>query len=287
MNNADWRSSEFSRMIHDCLSRVSFFPTLSRYGGYRDGQSSCRTISYQHVLYLLAGCGGGSGGSNNNGAIALVNIQTVSFVPKNTTITVGMSVQWTNIDSASHQVTSGTLGKTSNPTTVGPILINNNSTFTPILTQANFGDTITWRNDQTGSFALVIQDEANNVVATLNFLPGQIVSFTNFPTAGQYLFTQQNNPNFRGMLTLFGVPHPDGQFQSQVLGTGGTFTRPFPIAGTSPYYDLNPTNPNQSFMTGRLSRSSPTFPRPPCSFAQSAIQYDHAPISAGIFALRA
>ncbi len=99
---------------------------------------------------------------------------------------------------------------------------------------------------------MVIMDDASNVVATLSFLQGQIVSFSNFPSAGQYVFMQQNLPSFAGSLTLFGIPHPNNQFQSQVLQTGGTFTRQFPNAGTFPFYDLNQTNPNQGFMTGTI-----------------------------------
>ena len=81
-------------------------------------------LSLFACLAIIAGCGGGSGSSSsNNGGITLINIQTARFVPKNATTPVNSSVQWTNLDSVAHQVTSGTLDPTPTPTTVGPILI--------------------------------------------------------------------------------------------------------------------------------------------------------------------
>lgn len=205
------------------------------------------------ALALVAGCGGG-GGSSGNSQASVVRIESTRFNPKTVTIRVGDRVQWTNVDVNPHQVVSGTLSPTTNPQVLTPIIrIEQDNTFVPPAFQARLGDTVQFRNDRSAAFTMDIVNDAGAVVATLNFVQsGQVIQFSGFPTAGLYLIQQQGNPNFRGVVTVFGTPNPDNRFQSQVLGNGGTFTTQFVSPGTFSYFDQNPANPNQSFMTGTV-----------------------------------
>jgi plastocyanin len=205
------------------------------------------------ALALLVGCGGG-GGSNGDSQASVVRIESTRFNAKTVTIRVGDRVQWTNVDTNSHQVVSGTLSPTTNPQVLTPIIeIEQDNTFTPSTFQARLGDTVQFRNDRSAAFTMDIVNDAGAVVATLSFVQsGQVIPFNQFPTAGLYLIQQQGNPNFRGTITVFGAPNPDNRFQSQVLGNGGTFITQFVNPGTYPYFDLNPANPSRSFMTGTV-----------------------------------
>lgn len=198
----------------------------------------------------IAGCGGGSGSSQ----AFSVNIQSTRFVPKTLTTSQGARIQWTNVDTQPHKIVSGTLLPTSNPVIRTPIIqIQQNNTFVPNTFQANLGDTIQFQNNRSAAFTLDIVNDAGSVVASLAFdQSGQVRQFSGFPAAGFFSYQQQNNPLFSGSIFVFGVPNPDGFFVSQTLGQGGTFTTQFNNRGTFPYFDLNQSSPNQSFITGTI-----------------------------------
>jgi len=203
------------------------------------------------IIAHLTGCGSSSGGSSQ--AVS-INIQNTRFIPKTITISVGNRVQWTNIDVNPHKIVSGTLLGTTTPITRTPIIqIQQDNTFSPPVFSANLGDTIRFQNNRSSSFSLDIVNDAGNVVSSLTFSQsGQVQEFSGFPTAGFYTYQQTNNPLFKGAITVFGTPNPNGAFVSQTLGQGGTFTTQFNTAGVFPYFDLNQADPNQSFITGTI-----------------------------------
>ncbi len=206
------------------------------------------TIPIFVLCPLFCGCGSSSSSSSRT-----VNIEATRFVPKVITINTNGNVTWVNMDSQPHKVVSGFLAPVSNPVITDPIGIEQNNTFTPAFKEANFGDTLRWINNRVSLFVLEILDDSGALVTTIQLLPGQIGSFNAFPTAGRYTYRQQNFAPFSGTLILYGIPNPDGQFQSQTLQPGGSFTRPFPITGSYSYYDLNETFPNKSFATGTIN----------------------------------
>ena len=92
---------------------------------------------------------------------------------------------------------------------------------------------------------MVILDDASNVVATLNFLQGQIVSFSNFPTAGRGTFYAAEPPELRRHYNAVRNT-ASGQSVSKPGASNRRDVHPeFPTAGAFPFYDLNQTNPNQ------------------------------------------
>jgi len=212
-------------------------------------------VSKPILLFLvvaMVACLTGCGGSSSQGTTSIVRIENARFFPRNATLPVGNSLQWINTDSQPHRVVGGTLLPVSPGVEHDPISIRENNTFVPAVFEANFGDTLVWRNDRVGPFNLEILDDAGNVIVTQSLLQGQELSFSAFPSAGFYTYQQQGNVLFKGSLFLYGIPNPNGSFDSLTLNNGGTFVRTFPNAGVYPYYDLNERNPNKSFATGRV-----------------------------------
>lgn len=228
--------------------RVSFFSTLifERYCGMRNTIALLLIV----VLVQFTGCGGSGNGSQS----ATVRILSTQFSPKVLTIRAGDRVTWVNTDTSSHKIVSGTLLPTTNPQTRTPIIsINQNNTFSPATFQANLGDTIQWQNNRVSDFTMDILDETGSLVASLQFVrSGQVVQFSGFPTAGFYTFQQRNNPLFAGTVTVFGIPNPNGAFQSRTLNPGDSFTTEFNSPGTFNYFDLNEADPKRSFITGKI-----------------------------------
>ncbi|MHB9038020.1 MAG: hypothetical protein ACYC64_15285 [Armatimonadota bacterium] len=202
------------------------------------------------VAICIYGCGG-SGSSPQDAFV--VQIQSQRVTPKTISIKSGDSVEWINSDTVSHVVESGTLDQVANPTVLSEISIRPDNTFQPSPVSANFGDTVRWRNDTGLPFTMDIVNDANAVIASFNLQNGQVVSYSNFPSAGMYIAQKRGNVFFSGVVILSGVPHPNGIFQSPVLITGGTFTRKFTGSGTLPYYVLDINNPNKSFIVGSVT----------------------------------
>ncbi len=197
----------------------------------------------------LYSCGGGGGGSKS---AYVVQIQSTRVYPKTTSIKSGDGVEWVNKDSAAHQVVSGTLAKVSNPVTLPEIEIRSGSTFAPSSLDANFGDTVQWHNLTGSEFVMDIVNDAGTVIDTLTFANGEVKSYKDFPTAGRYTAQKSGNAFFSGTVTLYGIPTPNGIFQSDILPNGGTFTRKFSGYGTLPYYVLYTDDPNEAFITGSI-----------------------------------
>jgi plastocyanin len=207
------------------------------------------------AVYAVELCGCGSNGTNSNSEVVTINIQQNRFFPPNVTIRAGDRITWVNVDSAVHQVVSGTLAATGQPVIRQPIiLINENNTFVPNTFEASLGDTVRWQNNRMAAFLMDIVDSSNVPQITLSFVrTGQIIGLSSFPGAGFYTYQQQNNPNFFGTIKVFGRPIPDGNFSSLPLPKSGPFTTQFPTPGAFPFFDLNQDDPDQSFMTGTIT----------------------------------
>lgn len=197
----------------------------------------------------LYSCGGGGGGSKS---AYVVQIQSTLVYPKTTSIKSGDSVQWVNKDTASHQVASGTLARVSNPVILPEIEIRSGNTFVPSSLSADFGDTVRWHNLTGSEFVMNIVNDAGTVIDTLTFANGEVKSYTDFPTAGKYTAQKKGNVFFSGTVTLYGIPTPNGIFQSDILPNGGTFTRKFSGYGTLPFYVLDPNDPSRAFIMGNI-----------------------------------
>lgn len=201
---------------------------------------------------FIAGCGG----SNGNGDVNDVQIQSTQFVPKVITINAGDSVRWRNSDSQTHRIVSGELLPVTDPDDAGTILILNSNQFSPSFLEADFGDTVAFSNERTLSFDLEIVDDAGNVVISRTLGPNELIEIGagagGFPSAGAYTFRRQGSLTFVGTLILTGVPDPDGEFMSEPLAPGATFTRQFPVPGVFPYFSQDETDPNESFITGTV-----------------------------------
>lgn len=203
------------------------------------------------LAVVVAGCGGS--GSNGSGS-GVVRIESTQFSPKTANVTTGDRVTWTNADNVPQQIVSGTLLPTASPQVLTPVIsINQNNSYSPPVFEADLGDTVQFQNNRIGAFTLDILNDADTVIASLNFVQsGQIIQFSGFPSAGFYTFQQRNNPLFSGSVTVFGRPNPDNRFQSQILNPGDTFVTQFNSPGTFPYFGQNPQDPNRSFMTGTV-----------------------------------
>jgi plastocyanin len=208
------------------------------------------SIAAAFVVYC-AGCGGGSSGSGTQAGTVTINSQSLS--PFRVQIKPGNIVTWVNNDSQSHYVISGTLAMVPvSQRQTHRIFIDQNNTFTPPSLTANFGDTIEWQNNRATTYALNLIDQYRNTLATLAFAQGQVIPVNSFQSAGIYYYEQADISSIFGILRLTGVGVPDNQFQSQLLPTGGQFTRQFFSVGTFNYYVTSPLNPNTSFLTGQV-----------------------------------
>lgn len=203
------------------------------------------------VIYA-AGCGGSSGNGGGGGtqaATVTINPQSLSLF--RVQIKPGDIVTWVNNDSEPHFVISGTLAMVPvQQRQTRRIFIDQNNSFTPPSLEANFGDTIEWQNNRATTYALNIVDQYESLLTTLAFAQGQVIPVDSFPSAGIYFYEQADITTIFGTLYLSGVGVPDNQFQSQLLATGGQFTRQFFSVGTFPYYITSQLNPNTSFLTG-------------------------------------
>ncbi len=207
------------------------------------------------ILIAIAACVSGCGSNGNTSEAVTINIEQNRFVPANVTVKAGSRVQFVNVDTQVHQVVSGTLAATTQPVIRSLIIqINEDNTFVPDTFEANWGDTVQWRNNRSQPFVMDIVDSSNTPVVTLSFVrTGQVIAFSSFPGAGFYRYQQQNNSNFFGTIKVFGRPVPDGNFNSLPLRQSGTFTTQFPSPGTFPYFDLDQNDPNRSYITGTIT----------------------------------
>ncbi|MCE5199773.1 hypothetical protein LLG39_12445, partial [bacterium] len=146
----------------------------------------------------------------------------------------------------------GTLVATRSPVVHDPISYSVANGFSRTNIQGNLGDTIVWRNDTTDDFSMEIIDDSGEVVISKTILKTQEYSFKEFPQAGCYTYRKMGSTTVKGTVTLYGVPTPDGDFQSMSLVTDRTFSTLFTIPGTHKFYILNESDPNKSFITGSV-----------------------------------
>ena len=198
-------------------------------------------------VVVICGCGG-----SNSTDTQIISIRSDRFDPKTVTVDKGSQVRWVNTESQPHKIVSGVLDRVANPQILPPISIRSNDTFDPNNIQANFGDTLRWRNDRLAQFNMEILDDAGTVIATIPFDVGEEKDFSGFPSAGRYTYRQVNNFFFSGTATLFGIPNPNGLFESTTLNFDDSFMHTFDSTGVFPYYDLNQAQPNRSFITGTV-----------------------------------
>ena len=197
----------------------------------------------------MLGCGGGSGGGGSS--TFTVQDSATRFTAKVTTVAVGNKVQFLNVGSEPVQIVSGTLIPQGNSSIVHNIVIGTTG-FSPSVLSANLGDTIQFSNNRGSTFVLDIVNDNGTLISTVTLFTGQQQTF-DFPGAGIFIFQEHNNSLFRGSITLFGKPNPNGVFQTPVLNNGGTFLLQFNSVGSIDFYDLNQNNPNQSFKTGTIN----------------------------------
>lgn len=201
------------------------------------------------VVAELTGCGGGSGGS-----AASVTISQYQVSPQVLNVGVGRSATWRNSSNEGVRVASGQLLPVADPQDVGPILILNSNRFDPAFVRADLGDAILFSNERTFDLPLEILDSAGNTVFLRTLGPNELISvgLSDLPRVGQYTYRRQGSLTFTGTLILSGIPDADGQFLSEPLAPGTTFTRQFNAAGTYPYFIVDLTDPNASFITGTV-----------------------------------
>lgn len=206
-----------------------------------------RIAAFLCLAYLIGCGGGGSGGGKTS---VFVRILATKFSPKYATIVPGGQVQWTNQDSNPHQIVSGTLDAQGSPLVIYTIDITLTG-FNPTALTADLGNTIMFNNLSGVAFIMDIVDD-NGTVSTVSFAIGEMKT-VKFSGAGMYTFRQHASQIFQGTLILYGQPNPNGMFKSPVLPNGQSFIVQLNSSGNYSYYDLDQTNPNQSFRTGIIT----------------------------------
>jgi plastocyanin len=195
-----------------------------------------RTILICFLVFAIAasftGCGGGSGSP----ADATFTIRGFAFEPSTVTIRVGETVTWVNADNQTHTVVSGTLEATRFPELFSVNMLDNQ--FVPEELIIDLGDTVRFFNQSNFTRQIEIKDPVSlNVVFLSPVLPpgGQVD--VRLGGAGVFSVRVSDNPNVRMVLTVAGIPGPDGSFPSSgTLTPGEKFSVTFNTPGNFPFY---------------------------------------------------
>lgn len=180
------------------------------------------------LLAIILGCGGSVDQDR------VINIRDFEFEPNTLTVPVGATVRFTNADSVSHTVVSGELDPTDDPRISDVSILNNQ--FSRDELAIMLGDILRFRNTSNRQRQVEIKDRDLDVVYLSPILqPNQFVDFTT-TQAGQFQVRDATNPAVLMILTVQGVPDPDGLFSSPVLSPGEFFEFTFDTPGSFPFF---------------------------------------------------
>ncbi|MCE5314288.1 MAG: hypothetical protein ABFD49_04275 [Armatimonadota bacterium] len=206
-------------------------------------------------VIMLSGCGGGGSTSDRNHSTSTSSVSDV-------TVSRGDKIAWTNDESNKVKIVSGTLEQVSSPTTSDMISCYPDGTLNPKNLTADFGDTIQWRNDaddtnisiddeDVQTVELEILDSSDEVIATLSIKPGKTATYNDFPRAGKYTY-RVSGKDEEGTITLYGIPTPDGNFESMYLNCGQKYSAYIFQSGVQSYYVIKEGS-TKSYMTAQIT----------------------------------
>lgn len=164
----------------------------------------------------------------------VTNIRDFEFEPDTLTVPVGTTVRFTNSDRVTHTVVSGTLVATDDPEITNISILDNQ--FSRESLTVMLGDILRFNNTSNRTRQVEIKDRELDVVYLSPLLePNQSVDFRT-TRAGNFQVRDANNPAVLMLLTVQGVPDPDGLFASPVLAPGENFEFEFNTPGEFPFF---------------------------------------------------
>ncbi|MCE5323500.1 hypothetical protein LLG46_09340 [bacterium] len=197
----------------------------------------------------MVGCGGGSGSSIRNSEI---DVASTRSSPADTSVSQGNKVVWVNNTSSTIKIVSGTLEPVRHPTT-RDISCLVGGTFSPDSLDADFGDTIVWRNmDTENSIVVEILNASNKVIKSMAIEPLMTGSYSGFSRAGKYKYRVADSTTSCS-LVLYGVPTPDGKFESMYLTGGKKFSTYLFESGVQSYYIIESNSTGSSCVTAEIT----------------------------------
>jgi len=180
------------------------------------------------LLAIILGCG------SSVDQDRVINIRDFEFEPDTLTVSAGTTVRFTNADSVSHTVISGELDPTDDPRIFDISILDNQFSRDELVVM--LGDIIRFRNTSNRQRQVEVKDRDLDVVyLSPILLPNQFVDFTT-TQAGQFQVRDATNPAVLMILTVQGVPDPDGLFASPVLSPGEFFEFTFNDPGTFTFF---------------------------------------------------
>lgn len=209
----------------------------------------CAAIAVIAILLCANGCGGGSDSSGRSSDVDLISTKSS---PGDLSIPQGNKVVWTNDTSSVIKIVSGTLEKVSSPSTREVSCIPG-GTFSPDSFDADFGDTIVWRNmDTKNSIVVEVLDASSKVIKSLAIEPSMTGSYSGFSRAGKYTYRIAKSTT-SGSVTLYGVPNPDGKFESMFLSAGKKYSTYLFQSGVQSYYIVKQNSADTSCVTAQIN----------------------------------
>jgi plastocyanin len=215
----------------------------------RDKLRLARLYAVITIVFCAIGCGGGSGSSDRSSEVSVISTKSS---PGDLTIPLGDKITWINDTSSVIKIVSGTLSKVASPTSRDVCCLAGGS-FSPDSFDADFGDTIVWQNmDTENSIIVEVLNSSNKVIKSLSIEPLMTGSYSGFPRAGQYTYHIYGSAE-SGSLTLYGVPTPDGKFESMYLAEGKKHSAYLFQSGFQSYYIVKQNSADTSCITAQIN----------------------------------
>lgn len=176
---------------------------------------------------LAIGC------NNSSGTTNVVTIRDFSFSPFQVNVRSGTVVQWINQGNATHSVVSGTLIPGSHATTNVSVVP---SGFSTLALSIVFGGSILFTNTTALTAQIKVVDQFGNVVFQGPQFPPTTTSVWQPATTGVFTVTNNLVVGNSLVVTVTGVPVPDGRFRSPNIPPNATFQFAFTTPGTYTYF---------------------------------------------------
>lgn len=167
------------------------------------------------LAIALIGCGGSS--SNTS----LITIRSFEFDPNTLSKPLGTTISWVNGDNASHSVVSGTLGPGAFSRTFDEG-VNDAGFSTPALT-VTLGDKVSFQNLSITVRQIEVKDQNLNDVFLSPVLVQNETAVWQTVNAGVFTVRDGLHTSIQAVITVVGIPHPDGLFNSGILNPGQRF----------------------------------------------------------------
>ncbi|MEN6356302.1 MAG: hypothetical protein ABFD83_04370 [Armatimonadota bacterium] len=212
-----------------------------------------RFIAVIAVLVCLNGCGGSGSDSSDSNRSNEITVSSTRSSPVDISVDKGNRVIWTNDTSSSIKIVSGTLEQVSKPVVRDDISCLSDGTFSPDSMDADLGDKIVWRNlSSKDAIAVEILNASGKVIKSLPIEPSMTASFNAFPRAGKYTYRVAGSTK-SGSLLLYGVPTPDGNFESIYLANGRQYSTLLFQPGVQNYYIVQQNSTGRSCVTAKIT----------------------------------